>query len=307
MPRNLDLTALRSFVTVAEAGGVTRAAGLLNLTQSAVSMQLKRLEEGLGLCFFTRASRKLTLTPEGEQLLGYARRMLALNDEALSRMTDGVFEGELRLGVPCDIVYPQVPRLLKRMAVDYPRLRINLVSSFTLQLKEGFAHGDYDVILTTESVPDSGGERLATRDLVWVGAPDGTAWQRRPLRLAFKESCFFKPIAQTALEDAGIPWESAVKGESEQVAEATVAADLAVSARLRGGVPEGCEVIEPGNALPSLGQLNICMYNAGVQKGEVVEVLLAQLRCAYGDSECFRADHEAVLAMRPTVNDFLPA
>ena len=82
MPRNLDMTALRSFIAVADAGGVTRASGLLNLTQSAVSMQIKRLEENLGQDFFSRAQRKLTLTPEGEQLLSYARRMLALNDEA---------------------------------------------------------------------------------------------------------------------------------------------------------------------------------------------------------------------------------
>ena len=85
MPRNLDLAAIRSFVTVADVGGVTRAAGYLNLTQSAVSMQIKRLEESLGLQLFLRAARKLALSAEGEQLLSYGRRMLALNDEVLSR------------------------------------------------------------------------------------------------------------------------------------------------------------------------------------------------------------------------------
>jgi DNA-binding transcriptional LysR family regulator len=104
MPRNLDLAALRSFVTVADVGGVTKAAGYLNLTQSAVSMQLKRLEEGLNLGLFARAARKLTLTPEGEQLLVFARKMLALNDEALARLTSSTYEGEIRLGVPHDIV-----------------------------------------------------------------------------------------------------------------------------------------------------------------------------------------------------------
>jgi len=100
VPRNLDLTALRSFVTVIECGGVTRAASLLNLTQSAVSMQIKRLEEGLGRELFLRASRRLTPTAEGEMLLGYARKMLVLNDEALARLMDNAFVGELRLGVP---------------------------------------------------------------------------------------------------------------------------------------------------------------------------------------------------------------
>src|SRR4028118_1391061 len=87
MPRNLDLTALRSFVTVADSGGVTRAAGLLNLTQSAVSMQLKRLEESLGLGLLDRSGRGVSITPTGELLVSYARRLLQLNDEALGRLT----------------------------------------------------------------------------------------------------------------------------------------------------------------------------------------------------------------------------
>ncbi|MCB2110455.1 MAG: LysR family transcriptional regulator [Defluviimonas sp.] len=288
MPRNLDLTALRALAAVADAGGVTRAAGLLNLTQSAVSMQIKRLEEGLGQSFFNRAQRRLSLTPEGEQLLAYARRMLELNDEVLLRLTDTAFEGEIRLGVPHDIVYPAIPRILKAMAAEYPRLRINLVSCFTSKLKEGYSRGEFDVILTTEGAPGPGGERLATRRLVWVGAPDGIAWQQRPLRLAFIETCFFRPIAQAALNAAGIRWEMAVGGESEQVAEATVTADLSVTARMEGALPQGAVEIDGANALPDLGKLDICLYDAGMQRGEVVDRLLAQLRCAYGDGECCR-------------------
>ncbi|MFZ1469652.1 MAG: LysR family transcriptional regulator [Paracoccaceae bacterium] len=281
MPRNLDLTSLRSFVTVADVGGVTRASGLLNLTQSAVSMQIKRLEEGLGHEIFTRAARKLHLTPEGEQLLSYARRMVALNDEALARLTGAGFEGELRLGVPHDIVYPQMPGILKVLAGDYPRVRIKLASTYTVPLKQAFARGDYDMILTTEEAPGPEGDVLARRDLVWVGAPGGTAWQRRPLRLGFKDTCVFRPIAQAALDAAGLPWEMGYEGECEQVIEATVAADLAVSVRMRGTIPAGAEVIEAGNALPDLGALAICLYDAGIQKGPVVEALRAQIHRAY--------------------------
>ena len=104
MPRNLDLTALRSFVTVAETGGVTRAAGFLNLTQSAVSMQLKPLEESLNVPLLDRSSRSIALTAAGEQLLGYAKQMVALNDEAWGRLTAEEFEGEITLGVPHDII-----------------------------------------------------------------------------------------------------------------------------------------------------------------------------------------------------------
>ena len=281
MPRNLDLTALRAFVAVADAGGVTRAAGLLNLTQSAVSMQLKRLEDSLGIGLFLRAARRVSLTPEGEQLMGFARRMLALNDEALARLTSDSYEGEIRLGVPHDIVYPAIPGILKRLAAQYPRLRINLTSSFTMLLRSQFARGEIDVILTTEDRPGEGAEVLSHQDLVWVGAIDGAAAGQSPLRLAFKDTCIFRPTAQAALDRAGLAWELAIEGESEQAAEALVAADLAISARIRGRCPPGTtEVSAPG--LPDLGGLSICLYVAPTATGEAVAALLAELRLAYG-------------------------
>lgn len=285
MPRTMDLTALRSFVAVAEAGGVTRAAGLLNLTQSAVSMQLKRLEESLGLPLFLRAARGMDLTPEGAQLLGYARRMVALNDEAMTRMTCSSFEGEIRLGVPHDIVYPAIPGILKHLAAAFPRVRVNLASSFTLLLRDGFARGAYDAILTTEAAPSTGGRVLARRNLVWVGAVAGRAWQRRPLRLGFKDTCIFRPIAQGALDAAEIPWEMGYDGESEQAIEATLAADLAISARMEGGLSADTEVIDCRGVLPGLGSLAICLYAAPTLTGPAAEALLQAITAAYGAPE----------------------
>lgn len=282
MPRNLDLASLRSFVTVADVGGVTRAAGYLNLTQSAVSMQIKRLEEALGMTLFLRAARKLALSPEGEQLLSYGRRMLALNDEALSALTATCCEGEIRLGVPHDVVYPVIPGILRRMAQAYPRVRINLVSSFTVLMKQDFARGAFDVIITTEDLPDPTAEVLSSRGLVWVGAPDGNAWQRRPLRLGFKDTCIFRPHAQAALEAAGIPWEMATGGESEQAVEATVAADLAISMRMVGSIPEGMVPIAADNQLPQVGEMKLALYRANRRNDEAVEMLVSELRCAYG-------------------------
>ncbi len=282
MPRNLDLSALRSFVTVADVGGVTRAAGYLNLTQSAVSMQIKRLEDSLGLSLFLRAARKLALSPDGEQLLSYGRRMLALNDEALSLLSAQACAGEIRLGVPHDVVYPAIPGILKRMAQAYPRVRINLVSSFTILMKQDFARGAFEVMLTTEETPDAGAEVLSSRALVWVGAAEGNAWQRRPLRLGFKDTCIFRPRAQLALEEAGIPWEMATGGESEQAVNATVAADLAVTVRMVGSIPEGMAPIAGDNHLPSVGEMKLALYRAGRRNDEAMDLLVSELRCAYG-------------------------
>lgn len=283
MARNLDLTALRAFAVTADMGGVTRAAGFLNLTQSAVSMQIKRLEESLGRPFFFRSAKKLILTPEGEQLLAYARRMLALNDEVLARLNDAAFEGELRLGVPHDIVYPAIPDILKTMAQRYPRLRINLTSSFTVTMKDALARGELDLILTTEEEPGPGGEALARSDLVWVGAIGGTAWQNRPLRLGFEETCKFRAIALARLDAQAIPWEMGFFGRSNEAVQAMIAADLALTARMRGRYPDSCAIVPAQADLPDLGTITVCLYDAGMHKGQVVEDLKDLLRASYSD------------------------
>ena len=201
MARTLDLTALRSFVAVAEAGGVTRAAGFLNLTQSAVSMQIKRLEDALGLQLFARQARRLALTSEGEQLLAYGRKMMALNDEVLARLTSAANEGEIRLGVPHDIIYPAIPGILKRLAACYPRVRVNLVSSFTILLKESFARGALDVIMTTEDRPGPEGTQLAMRDLAWIGAERESHQAVQSVTAAISRGAV--PATQPAVEVAG--------------------------------------------------------------------------------------------------------
>src|SRR6056297_2448455 len=228
--RNLDLTALRSFVAVADTGGVTRAANLLNLTQSAVSMQMRRLEEALDMTLLERAGRGIALTTAGEQLLGHARRMLDLNDEIVTRLTEAGHEGQLALGVPHDIVYPHIPRILQRFHGEFPRMKVTLLSSYTRRLLEQFGRGECDVTLTTEDGCGEGGRTLATAPLVWLGAPGGTAWRSRPLRLAFEPACMFRAPVLQALQAAGIPWEMAVESDSSRTIEASLSADLAIGA-----------------------------------------------------------------------------
>ncbi|MEO0359676.1 MAG: LysR family transcriptional regulator [Pseudomonadota bacterium] len=285
MPRNLDVTALRSFVTVADEGKVTAAAGRLNLTQSAVSMQLKRLEEALGLPLFDRSGRGVALTTEGELLLGYARRMIALNDEILSRMTHEDFEGELTLGVPHDIVYPHTPDVMRRFNREFPRVKVTLVSSFTKALKADFEAGAADLILTTESACPEGAETLQESRLVWVGAHGGDAWRSRPLRLAYERACIFRRIVQTALDDAGIKWEMAVDSEMTRSVEAAVSADLGVYTQIASAIPPYFEVIEHGGALPNLLPIRINMYLADGPKRPMIERLAHLIREAYGVAE----------------------
>lgn len=289
MPRNLDMTALRAFVTVAETGGVTRAAGQLHLTQSAVSMQVKRLEEAMGQPLLERAGRGVALTAHGEQMLGYGRRILALNDEVWSRMTNQKYEGEITFGVPSDIVYPHVPTILQRFAAKYPRVKVNLISSYTESLKRQMARGEVDLILTTETDIGTGGQVLQEAQMVWVGAPDGSAWRTRPVRLAFNHGCLFRGKAQRALDEEGILWEMAVESDSWRTIEASVSADLAVHAALDGTVEHHLEAVPHNGELPDLPTFNINLYVASGPQQALAERLANQVRQAYGSFEMAQA------------------
>ncbi|SFK07274.1 LysR family transcriptional regulator [Celeribacter neptunius] len=281
MARNLDLTALRSFVAVADCGGVTKAAGALNLTQSAVSMQLKRLEESLDLRLLDRSARTIALTAAGEQLLSYARRMLELNDEVYSRLTAQEFEGEIVLGVPHDIVYPSIPLVLQHFHRDYPRMRVSLLSSFTTQLKEKFSRGECDIVLTTEDDVGPEGETVVELPLVWIGAPNGSAWRQRPLRLAFEHRCIFRKGVQEALDRAGIPWEVSIESDQSRTIEASVSADLAVHVMLEDTAPPYSEPIQHGGALPELSKKKINLYMSDLKKSEATERLRDLIRQAF--------------------------
>lgn len=288
--RNLDVTTLRSFVAVADAGGVTRAAGYLHLTQSAVSMQLKRLEEMLGLQLLDRSGRGVTLTAAGEQMLVYARRMVTLNDEVMERLTDQAYEGEIVLGVPHDIVYPAIPQVLKQFHAAFPRVKVQLLSLYTRGLKEMFDRGECDLILTTENGAGAGAETLCRKPLRWVGAPEGIAWRQRPLKLAFGRLCSFRPKVVEALDASDIPWEVVVETESDRTIEATVSADLAIHTMIEGTEPPHLVRIDHGGALPELPEQMINLYCGPGNAGVVRDALAGLLRRAFttGDGQKLR-------------------
>ena len=293
--RNLDMTTLRSFVAVSDHGGVTRAAAALNLTQSAVSMQLKRLEELLGIGLLDRSARRIALTGSGEQLLTYARRMVDMNDEAVGRLTDQVWEGEITLGVPHDIIYPVIPRVLKQFNAAFPRVKVHLNSCYSTGLIELFGRGEIDMILTTEVAVGPGGETLTEMPLRWFGGADGVAWKQRPLRIAHCRNCLFRPIVIRALDAAGIAWEPAIESESDGAIEATVSADLAVTAVLDGTEPRYYEPIPHHGALPELGSQKINLYGGRTPQNALVEQLGVMVRQCFG-RPVVRAVEDAVHA-----------
>ncbi len=281
MIRNLDLTALRSFMMVAETGGVTRAAGQLHLTQSAVSMQLKRLEESMGLALMDRSGRGIALTQQGELLLSYAKRLLALNDEAWGRLTSGDFEDEIVLGVPHDIVYPHIPGVLKRFAAEFPRVKVQLLSSYTRDLKVKLNEGNADIILGTEVECPAGAVSIGSAHLSWFCAQDGRIWKKQPLALAYETRCLFRHIAVGALDNAGILWEQVVDTQHTKAVEASVSADFAVHACLSGAQAADWVEVPEEAGLPKLPKFNITLQKGGSANPILIDRLAELISDAY--------------------------
>lgn len=290
MPRNLDIAALRSFLTVAEMGGVTRAATQLNLTQSAVSLQIKRLETVFGHALFERGPRGVALTSQGEALVGYARRLLEANDETWSRMTAPAFVGKVNLGCPDDLLAPHVPGVLRGFTAAHPRVKAQLYTAQTMFLKERFTRGELDVILTTEADVGAGGETLARRSLVWTGAPGGSAWRQRPLPFGVVAGCIFNKSAIETLNDAGFDWKVEIDGATNPVMDASIAADIVVRLHMAGTVPAQFEVIEHRGALPLLPDFRVNMYLTQGPRQRLAEPLADRLRAAFAGAEALAAE-----------------
>lgn len=278
---NLDLGTLRSFVTIAESGSMTRAASRLFMTQSALSMQIKRLESTLGLSVFDRSSQGMKPTTEGEQLLQFANQMLALNDEAMGRLTSPDYEGVVRLGAPTDIVYPHVPGAIRDYSRDFPRVQVKFSTSRTSVLREQFDLGQQDIILTTEREPGPGGRIISTRPLLWTGAVDGVAWKKRPLPICFSRHCSFRPVATAALDAAGINWFDAVSTDDDLANEAMALADLGVRAEMECAIQSERQIIDHDGQLPELPPFSIVLYADEQAGNHLNQTLAGYLERAY--------------------------
>lgn len=260
MTRNLDLALLRAFVAVAETGSMTAAANALNLTQGAVSQQIRRLEDLLGMTLFDRG-RALAQTRAGERLLGDARRLIALNDQILREMAGEVCTGRVRLGVPWDLVGTRLPAILKAYAQAWPEVEISLHCAASPELAHALAAREVDLALIEYAADQATGECLAVEPLVWAGARGGHAYRRRPLPLSMvSDRCVFRSVLFGALEQRGIPWRTVFEDGSIEATSATVRTDLAVTAWLASTVPPDLEILDSASGLPALPAFAITLH-----------------------------------------------
>lgn len=279
MIRDLDIGLLRAFVAVVETGGVTSAARLLNRTQAAVSLQIKRLEELIGTELFQRERKRLILAPAGERLLGAAQKLITLNDEIWGRMTTPHFEGEVRLGVPYDIVTAYIPPILRRFAASWPRVRVTLVCKDSKLLISELQDGDIDLTFTTELDVNAHGETMHYDQLIWAGVPGGDAHLRNPLPVSLgAPTCMFRPQAIEALRRAGRDWRVVCEVSNMEPVCATISAGLAVAPMLASSVPPGLEILGPESGLPALPEYRINLYEPRTGPTDIAAELTRHIR-----------------------------
>lgn len=273
---DLDLDLLRCFVQVAERGGFTTAAAALGLTQSAVSLKVKRLEDLLQKRVLDRTSRSIALTREGETLLAYARRMLALNDEAVRRMIAPPVAGRLRLGVADHFVPRNLAPILARFSRTFPELRLEIEVGRSHELRAAQERGDLDLVLGKRRDGETEGRPIWTEPIVWVAAPDWSAPPGRPLPVAMlPQGCMFRDRALATLARAGLEFEVVYVSASLLGVAAAAQAGLAATVLGRSGLPEG---LVEYRGLPDPGVAEMAIFGDETGQSQVVEPLIALIR-----------------------------
>lgn len=259
--RNLDIALLRTFAVAAESASMTVAANRLNLTQGAVSQQVKRLEEMLACSLFDRDRRGLKLTASGERLFGKAKRLLELNDEIWSEMAASGVGGKLRLGVPYDLAGATIAPILRAYADAYPQVEISLACASSPQLTQALESGEIDLAIIEEPVGPTSGECLKVERLVWAGAKAGAAYLKRPLPVSMVvETCAFRPWVIEALSAHGIAWRTVFENGNIEATTAMVRTDLAVTAWLASTVPADLDILPAEAGLPELPNFAINLH-----------------------------------------------
>ncbi|MDF3983526.1 LysR family transcriptional regulator [Luteibacter sp. PPL201] len=264
-PTQFDLDALRGFVTGVDAGSFTRAAERLHRSTSAVSAQLKKLEAQAGVPLFRKAGRGLSLTDGGEALLSYARRLLELNDEAISAVRGVSLEGWIRLGLQEDFGETLLPDVLGRFARAHPRVRIEGRIARNTELLDRLADGHLDLVLAWDFEP-TGGRRIASVPLHWLGSAsvDTPYPLDEPLPLvALEAPCVLRTLACEQLDRQGRAWRIAFVTPSLGGLWAATAAGLGTALRTPVGLPASVRPLDPAaHGLPVLPALGLALYRA---------------------------------------------
>jgi DNA-binding transcriptional LysR family regulator len=285
MDRSLDPVQLRTFVAVADLRSFTRAAARLGVSQPTVSQHVRRLEDAVGQQLVSRDTRTVTLTDSGDAMAGFARSILAAQDEAISYFTGSAVRGRLRFGAADELARAELPNVLRRFRASNPRLDLELTVTQSGVLLRRLAANHLDLVFVNQA-PGSETGRLVRRDrLVWVG-PDGvTVDASRPVPLVtYKAPSVTRSAAIGALDDVGRTWRITCNAQQMNGVHAALQAGLGVGVLAESRVPNGLANLSGRFGLPELGYLDTALVANPRSASEPVEALTRAILQPYLDT-----------------------
>lgn len=254
----LDIDQLKTFVAIVDTGSFTRAAEIVHKTQSAVSMQMKRLEERVGKPIFARDGRASKLTEDGERLLDYARRILRLNLECLATFSDAELAGRVRLGVPDDYADRYLPEILARFSRSNPKVEVTVVCEPTPMLVDRIHANDLDLAIITHVETRGPAEVIREERLLWVTSQRHAAHEETPLPLALgRPTCNWRQAATERLDLIGRPYRILYASWNSNAVGAAVMAGLALSVLPESAIRTGMRILGPQDGFPALPSCKI--------------------------------------------------
>lgn len=280
---NLDIVALRTFVAGFELGSFARAAERLGRSQSAISTQLRKLEEQVGQPLVRKSGRGLALTTAGESLFSYARRLLDLNDEAVESLRGADVEGWARLGLPQDFAEGWLPAVLSRFSRAHPKIRIEVQVDRSTPLAGRVARGELDAALVWGDGRDAPhAVRIADVPMRWIGRADWpglVSLRGEPLPFAaIDPPCLFRSAAIDAMDAAGLPWRLVFTSPSLSGLWAATAGGLGLTVRSTIDLPASLVPIDPdASGLPALPVVPMAIHWAEAEPGAAIRLLTDML------------------------------
>ncbi len=274
----LDIDQLRTFIAIAETGSFTKAAEVVHKTQSAVSMQMKRLEERIERPIFARDGRASKLTEDGQRLLDYARRLVKLNIETVAAFSDAALSGRVRLGVPDDYADRYLPEIMARFSRAYPGVELTVLCEPSVDLLERIDGNELDLAIVTNCESKRASETFRRERLLWVTSNRHSIHAEEPLPLALgRPSCQWRRTAIEQLESIGRPYRVLYSSSNAGAVAAAVLAGLAVSVLAESGLRPGMRVLTAADGFPDLPSCRIGLVRNAHESSALAEALAGHI------------------------------
>jgi DNA-binding transcriptional LysR family regulator len=281
--RNLPMDCLRAFVTVTEVRGFTQAGQLLGRSQPAVSLQIKRLEELIGAQVFLRGSHQLELTPPGERMLGYARQILALNDEALAELAQPVISGRVRFGIPSEYATILLPKVLGRFAHDYPAVTLEIHCDLSANLLAEEPNPYHLVLALSDSPERTDSSWIGADELVWVTSARHDTHRQATLPLIVAPTpCLYRARAIKVLKDVGRSWRISYTNTDISGIQTAIEEGLGVTVLAQKTVPDTLRILPFSRRFPRLGQVGVHLHHKDGHEPETASRLADYVRAIVG-------------------------